>query len=341
MVEVESIKCRGFYQLNLGNLSSYRSELMGIATMLIIVCHAPAYGVEMPAWLSRVLSSGGFGVDIFLFLSGMGMYHSYGSRKVKGISIGAWWIKRYLRIILPCLLLIIPIKCLLSLYGRPIDADSLLIELFGFGFVFGRSPLWFITSILLLYILTPLIDLLLREKYKWPICIGLSVACFVAAYTFLADSGWGFMLQRWPSYFIGWALAPEIKEQKTASVWVTIALPLSMYAILYWMNHQINTHFSLFWLQGIAMVMLFAYLLDKIRNKSLLSVLSFMGVISLESYVTNEYLIRSLFFFSWTIYGVNINPGNHTLYWGGTLLCLFVSYLVNRMSKLILKSIKL
>lgn len=76
MVEVESIKCRRFYQLNLGNLSLYRSELMGIATMLIIVCHAPAYGVEIPAWLSRVLSSGGFGVDIFLFLSGMGMYHS-------------------------------------------------------------------------------------------------------------------------------------------------------------------------------------------------------------------------------------------------------------------------
>lgn len=328
---------RSLFKTKLACLSLYRSELMGIAAILIILCHAPTYGVEMPVWLSRILSSGGFGVDMFLFLSGMGMYHSYGSRKAKGISISKWWKRRYLRIILSCLLLIIPIKCLLSLWGKPIGEYSLLFELSGFGFVFGDSPLWFVTSILFLYIFTPLIDLLLGGKYKWSICIVLSVACFFAAYTFLVDSKWVFMLQRWPSYFIGWALAPEIKEQKTASVWVTIALPLVVYVILYWMNHQINTHFSLFWLQGISMVMLFAYLLEKIRNKTFLSILSFMGVISLESYVTNEYLIRSLFFFSWTIYGVNINPGNHTLYWGGTLLCIFVSYLVNRMSKHILK----
>lgn len=329
--------------MNLGSLSSYRSELMGIATMLIIVCHAPTYGVEMPVWLSRILSSGGFGVDMFLFLSGMGMYHSYGSRKAKGISISKWWKRRYLRIILPCLLLIIPIKCLLSLWGKPIGEYSLLFELSGFGFVFGKSPLWFVTSILFLYIFTPLIDLLLGggRKYKWSICIVLSVACFVAAYTFLVDSKWGFMLQRWPSYFIGWSLAPVIKEQKTASIWITIVLPLLMYAILYGVNNRLGTHFSLFWLQGLSMVMLFTYLLDKVRNKTLSSILSFMGVISLESYVTNEYLIRSLFLFSWTIYSVNINPGNHTLYWGGTLICIVVSYFINGVSKYILKSIKL
>lgn len=332
--------CKNLYQSNLGNLSSCRSELMGIAALLIIFCHAPTYGVEMPVWLSRILSSGGFGVDMFLFLSGMGMYHSYGSRKAKGISISKWWMRRYLRIILPCLLLIIPIKCLLSLWGKPIGEYSLLFELSGFGFVFGESPLWFVTSILFLYIFTPLIDLLLGGKYKWSICIVLSVACFVPAYTFLVDSKWGFMLQRWPSYFIGWSLAPEIKEQKTASVWITIVLPLLMYAILYGVNHRLGTHFSLFWLQGLSMVMLFTYLLDKVRNKTLSSILSFMGVISLESYVTNEYLIRSLFLFSWTIYSVNINPVNHTLYWGGTLICIVVSYFINGLSKYILKSIK-
>lgn len=52
---------------NLGLFSQYRSELMGIATLLIIICHAPIYGVQMPQWLSILLSNGGLGVDIFYF----------------------------------------------------------------------------------------------------------------------------------------------------------------------------------------------------------------------------------------------------------------------------------
>ena len=44
---------------NLGLFSQYRSELMGIATLLIIICHAPIYGVQMPQWLSIFLSNGG------------------------------------------------------------------------------------------------------------------------------------------------------------------------------------------------------------------------------------------------------------------------------------------
>lgn len=328
-----------YFRFNIGKLSLYRSELMGIATLLIIICHAPAYGVEMPAWMIRLVGSFGFGVDIFLFLSGVGMYHSYASRKSKRISLMKWWMKRYLRIIIPCFLLIIPINYLWNPFGKSLNACSAFFELSGFGFVFGKSPLWFVTSILLLYLLTPFIDLFLKGKYKWHICISLSAVCFICAYTFLFYSVWGFMLQRWPSYFIGWILAFYINEQKKVSLWVTVVLPLLIYMVLYWMNHQLDTHFSLFWLQGISMVMLFAYLLDKVHNKTFLSVLSFIGAISLESYVTNEYMIRSLFSFSWIINGFNINPGNYTLYGGGTLVCIFISYIVNRISRYILKTL--
>lgn len=94
---------------NLGLFSQYRSELMGIATLLIIICHAPIYGVQMPQWLSIFLSNGGLGVDIFLFLSGMGMYNSWTSNKKKGNSLLFWLFKRYIRIIIPSILIIIPI----------------------------------------------------------------------------------------------------------------------------------------------------------------------------------------------------------------------------------------
>ena len=57
----------------LGLFSRFRSELMGIAAIMIIVCHMPANGVDMPAIASKIFQAGGVGCDIFLFLSGFGL----------------------------------------------------------------------------------------------------------------------------------------------------------------------------------------------------------------------------------------------------------------------------
>lgn len=148
---------------NLGLFSQYRSELMGIATLLIIICHAPIYGVQMPQWLSIFLSNGGLGVDIFLFLSGMGMYNSWTSNKKKGNSLLFWLFKRYIRIIIPSILIIIPIY-FLGVNQTHKSVIELLIELSGLGALFGKSPLWFISCILLLYIITPLFSIIIWKK---------------------------------------------------------------------------------------------------------------------------------------------------------------------------------
>ena len=103
------MRIKDCYSFNLGLFSKYRSELMGIATLLIIICHAPIYGVQMPQWLSILLSNGGLGVDIFLFLSGMGIYNSWTSNKKKRNNLLFWLSKRYIRIIIPSILIIIPI----------------------------------------------------------------------------------------------------------------------------------------------------------------------------------------------------------------------------------------
>ena len=70
--------------LNLGLFTKYRTELMGVATILIILCHMPAHEVVMPSPLAMMLSHGGAGCDIFLFLSGLGMYCSLNQHKASG-----------------------------------------------------------------------------------------------------------------------------------------------------------------------------------------------------------------------------------------------------------------
>lgn len=84
-------------KLDLTLISKYRTPLMGIAALMIIFCHAPQYGVVMPSFISNFISRGGLGVDIFLYLSGVGCWYSLS----KGVTLKSWYYKRFIRIFIP------------------------------------------------------------------------------------------------------------------------------------------------------------------------------------------------------------------------------------------------
>ena len=65
-------------QFNWGIISKYRSQVMGIAILWIILFHAKAQGIKIPhmQFLNYILNHGNLGVEIFLFVSGIGMYFS-------------------------------------------------------------------------------------------------------------------------------------------------------------------------------------------------------------------------------------------------------------------------
>ena len=86
-------------------LSKYRSQLMGLATLMIIACHAPASGVALPGILTRILELGNFGVDMFLFLSGLGCYYSLSKCNT---GYGEYWVRRIKRVFIPYLIISIP-----------------------------------------------------------------------------------------------------------------------------------------------------------------------------------------------------------------------------------------
>lgn len=64
---------------------------MGLSAMFILICHSIAY-VDMPKVLFYALSFGNVGVDLFLFLSGMGLWYSLRKRKV---FLKRWYFTRY------------------------------------------------------------------------------------------------------------------------------------------------------------------------------------------------------------------------------------------------------
>lgn len=58
------------------DISKYRSQLMGIATLLVIFGHSAGNGVVMPSWMESLCGLASVGVDIFLLVSGLGLWYS-------------------------------------------------------------------------------------------------------------------------------------------------------------------------------------------------------------------------------------------------------------------------
>jgi len=57
----------------MGEISKYRTELMGVAMLLVIAFHI--HTPRTSIW-HGVAEQGNIGVDIFFFLSGVGMWYS-------------------------------------------------------------------------------------------------------------------------------------------------------------------------------------------------------------------------------------------------------------------------
>ena len=81
---------------------------MGIATIGIMMCHAPAYGINLPFQLNAILGLGQIGVMIFFFVSGIGLFFSIKNMEHDARGIMAWYRKRFVRLLVPYIILYAP-----------------------------------------------------------------------------------------------------------------------------------------------------------------------------------------------------------------------------------------
>jgi len=165
----------------LHNLSKYRTELMGISILWIILFHAgfqaPDNIVLRSLWYLFISFGGGLGVPIFLILSGMGLMYS----KLKNPNVGKWSIwttKRFIRII-PAYIIVASVYYMLK--GKS------LYEI-GYNLVFlnfvrdGQRDFWYIAAILLCYAIFPFVMALCRKYKPLFVLLGLSILCWLVAY---------------------------------------------------------------------------------------------------------------------------------------------------------------
>lgn len=130
---------------SLKDVSTYRSELMGWSIVWIMMLHFGFYTLKP---LGFVAQYGYAGVDIFLFVSGFGLFYSLDKKPL----LLSFYRKRLIRIF-PAYYLVGAFASIIVFH------DTILQYLFRYstiGFWTGGAYFeWYVPSLLLLYLLAP------------------------------------------------------------------------------------------------------------------------------------------------------------------------------------------
>lgn len=162
--------------------SKYRNELFGIAIIAIMVFHYFNVVVKYikPGGRKYFYSYlfckgiGSIGVEVFMFLSGMGLYFSY----TKGKDIGKFFRKRFVRILVPYAMYGTVMWFILDLVLKDHKFERYLYDLSLFSFwMSGEKRLWFISAIIVFYVFFPLFyEIVTSKNYR------LNTALFLIFY---------------------------------------------------------------------------------------------------------------------------------------------------------------
>lgn len=131
-------------------LLKYRGAWMGCAMLWIVWYHLNA---SMPYPRSSLAMVGYGGVDMFLFASGIGCYHSLSSNT----DLFRFYKRRFSRI-MPTYFCFISLWIVYRMYMDPLSLPDIVGNFFGLQFFScrGNGFNWYISMILLLYALAPL-----------------------------------------------------------------------------------------------------------------------------------------------------------------------------------------
>lgn len=258
----------------------YRAKLMGIAILAIIACHLFQLYTMMP-WIRF----GSIGVEIFFFLSGMGLVFSIR----RNGNVLQFYGRRALRI-LPSYYIVLLLE---SVVLSPVVLGWPSLCLYG-GFR------WFICTICLFYLLFPVYMALCRRISPHWVYAGI---CCIVAVCFLCLQSW--IEPRWyaraPIFFLGCLCVQSEHILSHKRAWVLIAfVALILFGYCNLQRDLYETHGVLSLLRALftpGCCLLLAWCFKQCEKlgagRSLMALVGVYGVLSLEVYLL-EGIVRPL-----------------------------------------------
>lgn len=281
-------------------ISKYRTELMGIAMLLVVLFHGY---VPQTSWFYGLKRMGNVGVDVFLFLSGIGLWFSWHSRP----NLKHFYKQRFLRVYPTWLLLA---SCFYGFHfyhksGFSKDVFDLLGDVIAHldFWLHGELTFWYIPALMALYLISPFyIQLVNRNRlYTWLAIVPIVWCCAVAWIPFLHHTLWHLEIfwSRISIFLIGINMAPYILQKKTFApntrplLWIMFLFPLFVACYLeQWEhgNYPLFINRMLYIPITISGVLLASEALHH-TNKVIKQCWAFLGSISLELYLLHLHFI--------------------------------------------------
>ncbi|MBO7047192.1 MAG: acyltransferase [Prevotella sp.] len=300
-VDTRFIFRNDFYEVT----SEYRTAIMGLAMLSIMLFHQ-YFTTDIP--FNAFHYFGYWGVDVFLFLSGMGL-----ERSLENNPLPVYYKRRFKRIIPSCILCGTTKYLTFILLGSSV---AVLKDGLNLGWwSLASLDLWFIPTILILYTISPLLYHLLC---KWPYTTiatiiivlfinGLTLSPIIGSNWFSPQGVLSRTIERLPVFTAGMLIS-------TRKDWVNEAIPYSMIFLLIALGIKIlvkagiqlygDSAYSFLALAfGMpALIVINIYVL-KIMPCNLKRCVIFLGKYSLELYLVHEFIFWSL-----KIIFINVSP---------------------------------
>lgn len=278
------------------SISRFRTECMGVAAIWVLAVHALDFGIHLPSCLSffeKLMSYGQVGVNMFFFLSGIGIYFSLS----KGGSLADFCLKRCKRVYVPYLLISFP--CLLILQIMD-DFHPLwfVLELTTLSYWIAQKGTWYVPVILLFYVLILFFNKLYRKTKRHGAVTLFSMILCSLVYVVLRGTSsailgcLGSALSRLPVFLGGFWLGEQIQEEKKVNIlWVVLMVVSVPIRSLFHLEAEHIAVTLTLELLAVAVCFIVAKALElgwvyRIFH----SPLFFLGSCSLEIYLLNVYL---------------------------------------------------
>ncbi len=214
-------------RFNISTISEERSVLMGIATVAVMLFHSYSLRFEeifasdfLCDVFDYIQSLGNIGVDIFLFMSAFGLYYSFS----KDGDVVSFYRKRVLRIIPTAVLIAALYYLYVGTMGVFDFCKKVLLLAF---FESDNRDFWFLSFILIMYIVFPLLYQVV-DRYK-----GVGAAILIASVVVVnivlmlrCPELYGRLeiaLTRIPIFIVGIYFGKRAKASETISIWWLVA----------------------------------------------------------------------------------------------------------------------
>ncbi len=278
-------------------LSVWRNPIKGLAILWVCFFHA-RLGLEGVPVLGALQQTGYLGVDIFMLLSGYGLWHS-----LEHSPSTAAYLKRRVVRLLPAFLPVALLWCLCMLPSLKLTGWQAVHTAIGTlsmtGYLTGApySLNWYLSLLLITILLAPLIHLALKKaKHRYLCCGLLLAACGLCGVLFFGKDQL-MLISRLPIFLLGMGLAgitPQQEKPKAAAILCLLGVLAG--AALLWLGFARRpdwlTHYGLYWYPGFLLVpglcAVLGWVMEKLSATGLrMTVLTLLGKASFEIFLFN------------------------------------------------------